>query len=84
MVLVRGNLLNVSTEEVYGAEITYLNGIITCVKAIPGNYKGLILPGFIDAHIHIESSLLTPSDSQRQLYPTEQHQLLLILMKSQM
>ncbi len=61
MALVRGNLLNVSTEEVYGAEITYLNGIITCVKAVHGNYKGLILPGFIDAHIHIESSLLTPS-----------------------
>ncbi|MGB8232807.1 MAG: amidohydrolase family protein, partial [Methanobacterium sp.] len=61
MAMVRGNLLNVSTEEVYSAEITFLNGIITCVQPIKGDYKGLILPGFIDAHIHIESSMLTPA-----------------------
>jgi adenine deaminase len=61
MVLVKGNLLNVSTEETYGAEINIQNGIITCVKPINHDFKGLILPGFIDAHIHIESSMLTPS-----------------------
>ena len=61
MVLVKGNLLNVSTEEMYGAEINIQNGIITCVKPVNHDFKGLILPGFIDAHIHIESSMLTPS-----------------------
>ena len=61
MALVRGNLLNVSTEEIYGAEITFKNGIVTCVKGVKGNFKGLIVPGFIDAHIHIESSMLTPA-----------------------
>ncbi|MGB7970148.1 MAG: adenine deaminase [Methanobacterium sp.] len=61
MVLVKGNLLNVSTEEIYGAEINIQNGIITCVKPVNHEFKGLILPGFIDAHIHIESSMLTPS-----------------------
>ncbi len=61
MGLVRGNLLNISTEEIYGAEICFKNGIITCVKPVNGNFKGLILPGFIDAHIHVESSMLTPS-----------------------
>ena len=61
MELVRGNLLNISTEEIYGAEICFKNGIITCVKPVKGNFKGLILPGFIDAHIHVESSMLTPS-----------------------
>jgi adenine deaminase len=61
MDLIRGNLLNISTEEIYGAEISFNKGIITCIKAVKGNYKGLIVPGFIDAHIHIESSMLTPS-----------------------
>ena len=61
MVLVKGNLLNVSTEETYGAEITIQNDIITCVKPVKDDFKGLILPGFIDAHIHIESSMLTPT-----------------------
>lgn len=61
MTLVRGNLLNVSTEEIYGAEISFKNGILTCVKRVKGNFNGLILPGFIDSHIHIESSMLTPA-----------------------
>lgn len=59
--VVRGNLLNVSTEEIYGAEISIQNGIIKCVREVDGNFKGIILPGLIDAHIHIESSMLTPS-----------------------
>jgi adenine deaminase len=61
MVLVKGNLLNISTEETYGAEINIQNGFITCVKPVKHDFNGLILPGFIDAHIHIESSMLTPT-----------------------
>lgn len=61
MVKIRGNLLNVSTEEIYCVEICIENGIIRCVENIRGNFKHLILPGFIDSHIHIESSMLTPS-----------------------
>ncbi len=61
MELVRGNLLNFSTEEIYGAEIQIQHGIITCVKPVKEDFNSLILPGFIDAHIHIESSMLTPS-----------------------
>ncbi|MBM4241890.1 MAG: adenine deaminase, partial [Euryarchaeota archaeon] len=59
--VIKGNILNVFTEEIYPAEITVENGIIKCVKPVEGDFEGLILPGFIDAHIHIESSMLTPS-----------------------
>lgn len=61
MEYIRGNLLNVSTEEIYGAEIGIQDGIVKCVREVDGNFKGLILPGFIDSHIHVESSMLTPS-----------------------
>lgn len=61
MEFIRGNLLNVSTEEIYGAEIGFENGTITCVKPVNGNFNSLILPGFIDSHIHIESSMICPS-----------------------
>jgi adenine deaminase len=61
MEFIRGNLLNVFTEEMYSAEIGFENGLISCVKPVDGNYKTLILPGFIDSHIHIESSMLCPS-----------------------
>lgn len=59
--MIKGNLLNVFTEEIYPAEITVQNGLITCVKPVKENFKDVILPGFIDAHIHIESSMLAPS-----------------------
>lgn len=59
--MIKGNLLNVFTGEIYPAEISFEDGLIKCVKRVEGNFKDLILPGFIDAHIHIESSMLSPS-----------------------
>lgn len=59
--MIRGNLVNPFTEEIYPAEIKFSGGVIECVKQIEGNFNQYILPGFIDAHIHIESSMLTPS-----------------------
>ncbi|MGC9516826.1 MAG: adenine deaminase [Methanomicrobiales archaeon] len=59
--MVKGNILNVFTEEIYPAEIKMDKGIIKCVKPIKEELNQYILPGFIDAHIHIESSMITPS-----------------------
>lgn len=59
--MIKGNILNVFTGEIYPAEITLKGGVIKCLKPVRGNFKELILPGFIDAHIHIESSMLSPS-----------------------
>ncbi|RZJ27273.1 MAG: adenine deaminase, partial [Flavobacterium sp.] len=46
-------------------EITVENGKITSVKPNDNTVKQYILPGFIDAHIHIESSMLVPSEFAR-------------------
>lgn len=59
--IIKGNILNVFTDEVYPAEIKIENGKIESIKEVNKYFKDLIVPGFIDAHIHIESSLLTPS-----------------------
>ncbi len=59
--MIKGNLLNVFTGEIYPAEISFENGLIKCVKPVKADLKDVILPGFIDAHIHIESSMLSPS-----------------------
>ncbi len=59
--MIRGNVVNPFTEEIYPAEINMQDGVIECVKQIEGNFNQYVLPGFIDAHIHIESSMLTPS-----------------------
>jgi len=67
--MIRGNLLNLYTEDIYPAELEIENGKIKCVKEVKGDFKQFILPGFIDAHIHIESSMLTPSRFAQAVLP---------------
>ncbi len=58
---VSGQLIDLFSRTIKAAKITVLHNrihSITELKNAPNNY---ILPGFIDAHIHIESSMLTPS-----------------------
>ncbi|MGZ7160238.1 MAG: amidohydrolase family protein, partial [Methanobacterium sp.] len=43
--------------------------MIECVKPINEKFSHYILPGFIDAHIHIESSMLTPSRFAESVVP---------------
>jgi len=64
---VTGNLVDVHQKRIYPSEISVENGRIISIKEIhesqlTANY---ILPGFIDAHIHIESSMLVPSEFAR-------------------
>ncbi|MBE6510640.1 MAG: adenine deaminase [Methanobrevibacter millerae] len=60
-------ILDVLTSSVYPARITVEEGIFKQIVPImvDGETKvdveGLMLPGFIDSHIHIESSMLTPA-----------------------
>ena len=55
------------TRRIYPAEITVENGRIHHIKEIdrvPAE-AGYLLPGFIDAHVHIESSMLPPAEFAR-------------------
>jgi adenine deaminase len=56
----RGNLVDVVREDVYPAVIRF-DRAIEQVERTDGTYGSYILPGFIDGHIHIESSMLSPS-----------------------
>ncbi len=52
----------------YPAEIIVQNGRISSIQEIKESAittKGYILPGFIDSHVHIESSMLIPSEFAR-------------------
>jgi len=60
---ISGNLVDVHQKKIYPVEIKVENekivSITSNLKLQPSNY---ILPGFIDAHVHIESSMLVPSE----------------------
>ncbi len=58
-----GNLVDVLHHAIYPAEIVISDGKIDEIKQLNTMLPDApyIMPGFIDSHIHIESSLLTPS-----------------------
>lgn len=64
----KGNIVNIYNEQIFEGELIIENGKIAAINKIsPSENPSLpyILPGFIDAHVHIESSMLIPSQFAR-------------------
>ena len=59
---IQGQIVDIQTKRIYKGEITIVNRKITAIQEQAHNVNHYILPGFIDAHIHIESSMLVPSE----------------------
>lgn len=59
---IRGNLVDIIHEEIYPAELLIVDGYIKEINKLETEQQNFLLPGFVDAHIHIESSLLPPSE----------------------
>ena len=62
---IKGNLVDVLKREIYPAEITVEAGKILRIEKLDEQMSGYILPGFIDSHVHVESSMLIPSEFAR-------------------
>lgn len=63
--LIKSNLIDVVSKETYPAEITIENNSIISIKRINETLNTYILPGFVDAHVHVESSMLVPTEFAR-------------------
>ena len=62
---ISGNLVDIQQKKIYPAEVKVENGKIISIIPTPDSRlmtPDYILPGFIDAHVHIESSMLVPSE----------------------
>lgn len=61
-----GNIIDVVNKQIFAGHVTVKDGTITSViKDNTVTSQQYILPGFIDAHVHIESSMLIPSEFAR-------------------
>jgi adenine deaminase len=62
---ISGQIADVVNGRFFPGEITIQNGRIADVKETAKADRQLIVPGLVDAHIHIESSMLVPSEFAR-------------------
>ena len=59
---VKGNIVDILNKRIFKGEVVTENGHISAIREVNHSEENFILPGFVDAHIHIESSMLVPSE----------------------
>ena len=62
---ISGNIVDVVSKKIFKGTVTVENGKIKSLKEDNTKDGPFIMPGFIDAHVHIESSMLVPSEFAR-------------------
>ena len=64
---VYGNIVDIPQRQIYYGCLKVIQGSIAEIQNLgkEDTHRSYILPGFIDAHVHIESSMLVPSEFAR-------------------
>lgn len=74
LVLKNANIINVFTESIEVGDVAVVDGMIAGI----GTYEGVVekdmtgkylCPGFIDGHIHLESSMVAPTEFEKAVLP---------------
>jgi adenine deaminase len=65
MTSLSGNIVDIHNETIFPGRVHIENGIITGIERERYWSDRYILPGFVDSHLHIESSMLTPAGFAR-------------------
>lgn len=74
LVLKNASYVNVFTKEISTADIAIAEGLIVGMGSYSGKTERdcsekLVLPGFLDSHIHLESSLVAPAEFTKAVLP---------------
>jgi len=62
---VSGNIVDALNSVIYAGTLVIKNGKIAAIEKESVTYNTFIVPGLIDAHVHIESSMLVPAEFAR-------------------
>jgi len=60
--VISGQIVDVTNQKIFPGEVSFRDGIIETIKQKAKADSQFILPGLIDAHIHVESSMLVPEE----------------------
>ena len=69
MEIIEGNLIDIENREFYPCAISIFEGKIMNIERNSNSYDQYISPGFIDAHVHVESSMLMPVEFSKLVIP---------------
>nr|WP_321236426.1 adenine deaminase [uncultured Psychroserpens sp.] len=61
----QGQIVDIKNKRIFKGEVTISEGKIIAIEEKHHDSEHYILPGFVDAHIHIESSMLVPTEFAR-------------------
>lgn len=64
--IIESNLIDIHNSEIYPARLTIIEKKIQIIERLNKPADGFLIPGLIDSHIHIESSMVTPSSFAEQ------------------
>lgn len=64
---IAGNIVDLIQSEIFPGTIDVVDGRIQAIRrdAADAGYATYLMPGFVDSHVHVESSLLVPSEFAR-------------------
>ncbi len=63
--ILSGNIVDVVRSEIYPGRVVIRGGRIAGIVREGGACDRYLVPGFVDAHVHVESSMLVPSEFAR-------------------
>ncbi|WP_289053295.1 adenine deaminase [Carboxylicivirga marina] len=67
--IISGNIVDIINRDIYPGKVYLRDNIIHKIERDNSTYSNYILPGLIDSHVHIESSMLTPSGFAKLVVP---------------
>lgn len=63
----KSNVVDLFARKVFAAEVRVADGKIAAIEPLPEGetVEGFLTPGYVDAHVHVESSMLVPTEFAR-------------------